>query len=66
MAVEVTANDTPGGQAGEYLAIDVSAGPGDGAVYPVTYLSQAPADLLTNDPWRTTTILLRLALPAGQ
>jgi formylglycine-generating enzyme required for sulfatase activity len=59
MAVEVTANDTPGGQAGEYLAIDVLAGPGDGAVYPVTYLSQAPADLLTNDVWRTTTILLR-------
>jgi formylglycine-generating enzyme required for sulfatase activity len=47
----------------EYAVVDLSAGPG--GPWPVTELDQAPDDLLKNDAWRTSKILLR-RIPAGK
>jgi formylglycine-generating enzyme required for sulfatase activity/acetyl esterase/lipase len=47
----------------QYAVVDLSTGP-DGP-WPVTDLDQAPDDLLKNDAWRTTRILLR-RIPSGK
>ena len=47
----------------KYMVIDVSAGPGDDAVYPVTYLHGAPEGGFTNDTYRGSKIALRLIPP---
>ena len=47
----------------KYMVIDVSAGPGDDAVYPVTYLHGAPADGFCKDEYRGSNIVLRLIPP---
>ena len=47
----------------EYAVVDLSAGPA--GPWPVTELDKAPDDLLKNDAWRTTKILLR-RVPAGK
>ena len=43
--------------ASQYAVADLSAGPS--GPWPVSQLAAAPADLLTNDAWRTTKLLLR-------
>ncbi|OGV77489.1 MAG: hypothetical protein A3K18_12010 [Lentisphaerae bacterium RIFOXYA12_64_32] len=61
--LKLGADDHVVGAGGQYVAIDVSAGPAASS-YPVTYLATLPTDLHTNDVWKTTTILLR-RVPAG-
>ncbi len=56
MRVRVVVQD--GGGAGDYAIVDISGGPGAGS-YPVSYQGQAPADLLTNNDYRTSKIVLR-------
>jgi formylglycine-generating enzyme required for sulfatase activity/dienelactone hydrolase len=48
---------------GEYAVVDLSAGPA--GPWPVTDLGKAPEDLLKNDAWRTTKLLLR-RIPVGK
>jgi formylglycine-generating enzyme required for sulfatase activity/pimeloyl-ACP methyl ester carboxylesterase len=47
----------------EYAVVDLSAGPA--GPWPVTELDKAPDDLLKNDAWRTTKLVLR-RIPAGK
>ena len=49
----------------KYMVIDVSAGPGDDAVYPVTYLHGVPEGGFTNDTYRGSKIALRLIPPGS-
>lgn len=59
MRVRVVVQD--GGAAGDYAIVDISGGPGAGS-YSVSYQGQAPADLLTNDNYKTNKIVLRRIL----
>ena len=47
-----------------YMVVDVSGGP-QATAYPVTYLEAAPADLLTEEAYKTSKIVLR-RIPAGK
>ena len=49
----------------KYMVIDVSAGPGDDVVYPVTYLHGTPEGGFTNDTYRGSKIALRLIPPGS-
>ena len=60
MRFEVTATDLP--TAGDYMVIDLSAGP-EAASYPVSTLAAAPAGGWT-DEYKTTKLVLR-RIPAG-
>ena len=51
------------GKEGLYLIVDISGG-AEVKSYPLTYLDVAPADLLTNQKYKTTSIVLR-KIPAG-
>lgn len=55
--------DAAPSKAGDYLIVDVSAGP-DAEVYPVTQLDHAPPDLLDNEAFKTSRIVFR-RIPAG-
>jgi formylglycine-generating enzyme required for sulfatase activity len=47
-----------------YMVIDLSGGP-QATAYPVTYLEAAPADLLTDEAYKTSKVVLR-RIPAGK
>ena len=49
----------------KYMVIDVSAGPEDGKVYPVTYLHGEPAGGLNTDEYKGSKIVLRLIPPGA-
>ena len=49
----------------KYMVIDVSAGSGDDAVYPVTYLHGAPKDGFNKDEYKGSNIVLRLIPPGS-
>jgi hypothetical protein len=56
MRVRVTADDTAAGPAGDYLVIDLSAGP-TATAYPVSYVSVL--SVLSDPAYKTTKIVLR-------
>ena len=49
----------------KYMVIDVSAGPGDDAVYPVTYLHGTPGGGFDKDEYKGSKIALRLIPPGS-
>ena len=49
----------------KYMVIDVSAGPGDDAVYPVTYLHGAPEGGFNTEEYKGDKIALRLIPPGS-
>jgi len=59
----VVCPDRAAGTGSLYLIVDLSAGPA-AERYPVTYADAAPADLATNDNYRTSRLVLR-RIPPG-